>query len=355
MPRPAKPPRLLLRKRKNRQPVYVILDAGKETSTGFGPERREEAETSLANYIAAKWEAPDRASDKEMAIADALTAYALEHAPTTANPARIGYAIEALMSYWADKSVSEIGKRTCAAYAQARGVGDGTIRRELGVLRAALNYCVSEEYLRHAPAVKMPDRPAPKERWLTRQEVAKLIRQARKSRRTRHVAKFILVAVYTGTRSTAILNLGWRASKECGHIDLEQGILYRSGQAERQTKKRRRPARLPRQLLLHARLWRKNSPNYVVCFNGNKVMRIKNAFASICEGADLEDVTPHTLKHTAITWAMQNGANPTDAANFFSTTLDTLERVYMHHHPDFQSSAVSAMEGKRGKAKSTKT
>ncbi len=31
-------------------------------------------------------------------------------------------------------------------------------------------------------------------------------------------------------------------------------------------------------------------------------------------------------------------------SSFFSVSLDTLERVYWHHHPEFQESAVQAME-----------
>ena len=200
-----------------------------------------------------------------------------------------------------------------------------------------------EGYLGGAPAVKLPARPPARERWLTRSEFAKLLNAARQSKRARHVAKFILVAVYTGTRKAAILNLGWEPSEDNGHVDLERGLLYRSGSAERQTKKRRTTAKLPRQLLLHLRLWRKNSPIHVVHFNGEKVRDIKTAWDRLCCEVGLEDVTRHTVKHTAITWAMQNGSDTAHAASFFATTMDTIERVYLHHHPDFQQSAVGAM------------
>ncbi len=35
-----------------------------------------------------------------------------------------------------------------------------------------------------------------------------------------------------------------------------------------------------------------------------------------------------------------------DAAGFFGVSMETLERVYFHQHPDFQKSAVEAMERK---------
>ncbi len=345
MPRPTKPPRLLLRKRRGREPVYVILDGGQEISTSCGLERREEAEKRLADYISEKWENPNPGS-RETTIADVLTVYAREHAPTVAAPATIGYAIDALISFWGERRLDEINGKACRQYADGRGVADGTVRRELGVMRAALRYCFREGYISHAPEVVLPASPPPTDRWLTRDEVAKLLREARRSPKSRHVARFILVAVYTGTRKSAILNLEWRPSVTAGHIDVDRGVMYRSGSGERQTKKRRTPMRLPRQLALHARLWRKNSANYVIEYKGGKVRDIKTAWAQICDRAGLEGVTRHTLKHTAITWAMQNGADPTQAAGYFATSLETIQRVYLHHHPDFQKSAVDAMERK---------
>ncbi len=115
-------------------------------------------------------------------------------------------------------------------------------------------------------------------------------------------------------------------------------------QVERQTRKRRTPAHMPRQLRSLTRLWRKNSARYVIEYQGKKVRDVKTAWAALCEEAGVKGVTRHTLKHTAITWAMQNGADPTHAAGFFATSLETIQRVYLHHHPDFQKSAIDAME-----------
>jgi integrase len=54
-------------------------------------------------------------------------------------------------------------------------------------------------------------------------------------------------------------------------------------------------------------------------------------------------ITPHVLKHTAITWALQKGATIWDAAGYFDTSTATIEKVYGHHSPDHQSSAVEAV------------
>ena len=77
------------------------------------------------------------------------------------------------------------------------------------------------------------------------------------------------------------------------------------------------------------------------------MLDVKRAFASAVHAAKLEGVTPHTLKHTAITWAIQNGATTWEAAGFFATSQETIEKVYGHHSPSFMESAREAMENPR--------
>ena len=75
-----------------------------------------------------------------------------------------------------------------------------------------------------------------RERWCTRSEVAKLLwaawrfRERQKGqptdRRTRrHVARFILVALYTGTRAGAVCTAALEPTEGMGWIDLDKGIF----------------------------------------------------------------------------------------------------------------------------------
>ncbi|MEO1025515.1 MAG: tyrosine-type recombinase/integrase, partial [Pseudomonadota bacterium] len=248
-------------------------------------------------------------------------------------------------------------------YARESGKATSTCRRELGVLRAALSYCEREGYLKHAPPVVLPENAAPKDRWLTRREMALILRASRQLRVDgRHLSKFILACRYTGTRKSAALALTIDLpSPTAGHIDTETGIIHRIGSDERKTKKRRGRAKAPRQFLGHVRRWKANGCRYVVETNrGERVADIRKGWVNMIEIAeklakkdgwhfDGSDVTPHTLRHTAITWAMQNGARIADVSSFFSVSVETLERTYWHHHPDFQQSAVEAMERHGGK------
>jgi integrase len=357
MPRPAKGARLHLRTRQGRAPVWVILDeGGTELSTGTGD--RSGAERVFADYLARKGRPGGAVSPDGLTVGQVLAIYGQDHAPGVAAPERIGYAIDALAGFWGDRTVSEIKGATCRQYVAGRGVSDGTTRRELGVLQAALNYCAKEGFLTSPPLVWKPDPPPARDRYLTRTEAAWLLRGARSLKVSgRHLIKFILVGIYTGTRKEAILGLRLdQPTTVGGWIDTDRGVIYRQPYGKRQTKKRQPPARLPRQILAHARRWKRAGATWAVQdYRGRRVGDIQTAWATCIKRAealakdkevilDLSAVTPHTLRHTTATWLMQNGASLWEAAGFLGMSPETLERTYGHHHPDYQSSAVAGLE-----------
>lgn len=193
-----------------------------------------------------------------MTVAEALNTYATEHAPGVSDPARIGYAIEALVPFWGERPLSTITRETCKAYGRTRRkvvrrdpktkevletapVAPSTIRKELGTLAAAINYCKDEGYVVNPPKVHLPEKTEPKDRWLTRNEAARLLWAAWRNPDSRHLARFILIALYTGTRKTAILRLRFMPNTSGGWVDTERGQMYRRGQGETETKKKRPP------------------------------------------------------------------------------------------------------------------
>jgi integrase len=86
----------------------------------------------------------------------------------------------------------------------------------------------------------------------------------------------------------------------------------------------------------------------VIEWQGAPIKRISKAFKRACLDAGLgDDVTPHTLRHTAVTWAMQGGADLWEAAGFFGISVETLERVYGHHRPGSGEGIAKAIQSKR--------
>jgi len=344
MPREAKGPRLY--RPKNRT-MWYIRDTGRpERSTGESC--RSEAEKVLARYIFEKDRPSGSTRPEDVNVADALTYYIEHHVPTIAAPERILYAINALLPFWENLKAAEVRGETCRQYARRRTnpiegkpVTGSTVRRELNALQAALNLYHKEGYLLYAPKVTKPKEGERVERYLTRSEVAKLLWGCRNSKR-RHLMMFILVGVYTGTRHDAILSLMFEPNTAGGWIDLEKGLIYRKGEGQTETVKKRTTAKLPQKLLAHLR---RCKGRYVVDIDGQRVGNIRKAFYGARTAAKLDNsVTPHVLKHTAITWGMQNGMEVGEAASYFSTSIETIQKHYWHHSPDYQSAAAAAMD-----------
>jgi len=235
-------------------------------------------------------------------------------------------------------------------------------RRELEDLRAAINHHRREGLCSEIVSVVLPPRPDARQQWLTRSEAARLLwaawraRQVMRDKATlravgRHVARFILVGLYTGTRSAAICGAALMPTVGRGHVDLERGAFYRRAIGRRKTKKQQPPVKLPPRLLAHMRRWADNgfAKKAVVEWNGKPVKSVRKGFEAAVRTAKLSaEVTPHILRHTCATWLMQGSANLWDAAGFLGMTVQQLEDGYGHHHPDYQREAIAALGGQYG-------
>jgi integrase-like protein len=83
------------------------------------------------------------------------------------------------------------------------------------------------------------------------------------------------------------------------------------------------------------------------CWNGAPIASVKTALKTAVRLAKLPGkFTPHTFRHTAATWLMQNGVSLWRAAGFLGMSVETLDRVYGHHHPDYLSDAAEGIARK---------
>ena len=166
-------------------------------------------------------------------VTDVLSLYARERGPKVTAPAVMGRAIEMLIGFWQERMVSDVRRDTCRCYCEWRLRSAGTMRRELGVLQAAINYAHKNGRLTRATAVELPKSSPPRDRWLTRQETAQLLRASRTEQARLYLPLFILVGIYTGRRKEAILSLRWP------QVDFEGGLINFETPGRERTKKRR--------------------------------------------------------------------------------------------------------------------
>jgi integrase len=332
-----------LRYLEKRNSFYITwTEHGRSRERSTGTAEREQAEAVLAEFLHARGRRDGPSDPSEMLVTDVLASYARERGPKVTAPAVMGRAIEMLTRFWQGSMVSDVRQETCRRYCEKRGRSAGTLRRELGVLQAAINHAHKDGKLTRSVAVELPQSPPPRDRWLTRQEAGQLIRASRTEQARLYMPLFVLLGIYTGRRKEAILSLRWP------QVDLEAALIDFETPGRERTKKRRGKVPIPPKLLPHLRRARRRGSDvgYVLHINGKRIGNIKKGFAAACRRAGIRGVSPHTLRHTAATWLMQAGVSLWQAAGFLAMSEKTLREVYGHHHPDFLREAAEAI-GKR--------
>ena len=380
MPRGSKGPRLWKRPPRRKAgrtvatAVWVIKDSGRHIATGClacpaetKPPR--EAEQALSEYIAGKYQPARRKRDiDDIDCADVLSIYLADAGEAVSEFDDLCSRICRLNEFWGGKMLGDVNAQECGEYVKHRRNRGGS-RRDLETFRAAINHHANQGLHRGIVRVSLPPKGEARDRWLTRDEAAALIwhcwRYREKQtvhsgrgkgravftakRPLRHVARFILIGIYTGTRASAIATASPYPEQGRSFVDLERGIFYRKQIGKRATKKLQTPAPVPPRLLAHMRRWdrMKLIVECFVEFNGKPVASVKKGFKSAVGLASLTGkVTPHTLRHTAATWLMQRGVPVWEAAGFLGMSAEVLLGTYGHHHPDFLHGAANAITSK---------
>lgn len=386
MPRPKKGPRLWFREdridpetgKRISAGQWLILDGGRQVATGLARDEVEAAERKLAVHILERSRTPRSVRDIEsIDVAEVLAIYDEDCRERQANKPKFDERLRRLNRWWGGKKLAEVNGESCRAFARDRG-SPGGARRDLEDLRAAINHHALEGLHRGEVRVLLPPKGEPRQRWLTRSEAAKLIwtcwRYREMQRRSRgpdkgkrlptdkrplrHLARFILIALYTGTRAGAVAKASPYPKEGRSWVDLEAGLFYRLPEGTKATNKRQPPVPLPDHLLAHMRRWKRTAiaTSHFVEFNGEPIKDANKGFAHAVELAQLEgSVSPHTLRHTAATWLMQNGVEIWEAAGYLGMSEKMLRETYGHHHPDFLRRAAASFKRRRSNETPKKT
>jgi len=378
MPRPNQGPRLVLYGPDNRHGAtprrgfktyvwYVVWsERGTKRERSTGTEDRLDAreilrqvEDEVTDSLGAPPVARARPSH-QILIGDVLAIYGEKQGKRVKARVRLGVAIIKLSDFWADRTVAEVNQdsidkyiekrladfaeseRARVASAKAKGkqpkpprtLSISTVRRELVTLRAALRHAYFTHALKDVPPMRLPAETEPRDRYLTRNQIAKLVRAARSLPRARYLALFVLIAFYTGARMRAILRLRWESHSEGGGwVDLERGTINFLGN-DTQTKKRRIRMAIPSRLKVLLQLARLRTNTHVLEYNGRPIDDVKTAMARAARAAGIGGMTTHTLKHSAISHLLALGVPIWTVSRLTGTSVATIEKTYGHMDPE---------------------
>ena len=378
---------------------------------GLGEGDAEAAEEQRRLYTQRKYaeglNRPKRQRDatppEETPVADVISYYSqktvVRYDPTEVSPRGkprqrrdFLFRMGALLDYWGDKVVDDIDMETCAAFAEHVRVDPGrpetpgkslsrsVVRRCLEDLRAGCRLYVKARKMTAGGdyAFDLPATAPARFGFYTRSQMARLVWNAYRMKRSysftgkrakaenrgkviettarprRHVARFLLTGVYTGTRTDRIERASFYPEPGRPWIDVDAGVFYRAWDGEFVPgNKGADPIRIPLRLLAHMRRWKRNGARYLIEYQDGRTGSTANAFFAnlreVLSRDEIEamDLNRHALKHTCATWLMMAGEPVGEIAGYLSTSERIVLKHYGHHHPDHQQAIGSAFSSGR--------
>ena len=249
----------------------------------------------------------------------------------------MGAEAKAVLPHFGQLQAIQIDEAECARYIAARrklGRKDGTILTELNRISSTLHHAQKHQLIDRIPVMKFPPRPDPKEHNLTKAEVQSLIDNAFMP----HIKVFIALAVTTGARLSAILQLTW------DRIDFDKGLI--TLRVKGQVGKGR--AIVPmndtaRTVLTEAKL--KANSNAVVSWAGGPIRSVKTGLRLCASKAGLTGIGAHIFRHSAAVWMAEADISMSVIAQYLghSNTAVT-ERVYARYSPGYLRGAAASLE-----------
>ena len=255
------------------------------------------------------------------------------------------YTGKAVLAHFGHYRPDQITTELCRAYSKARmaaGISQGSVHTELGHLRSAMTFAERSRIIEAAPYIERPSKPTPKERYLTKDEVQKLIDHAEAP----HIALAIHLLFATAGRVGAVLDLTWE------RVDMERGIINLRLDDSR-TRKGRAIVPINRGLMAALQTAKDAAlSDFVVEWGGKQVASIRKGFEGAVRRADLKSVTLHTIRHSSAVAMVSAGIPITQVAQYLghSNTAITFS-TYGRFAPDHLTEAAEVLDFVKLRAK----
>ena len=298
-----------------------------------------------------KAQGDDKLASNPQTLAGAVRMYIEQHGPTVASPETLEHVSKMLLVWFGEKTLAEITRKDVEAFTKARlegtigkrKVSAGTVRKELGILRAIFNFMVkkvepkehrvSQSVLAYVP---LPPKPPARDRVLSDGELASIRRHITPGiERMDRISRYLWLLLETGARSEALRSLTW------DQVDLKAGIIKLNPWGRNQTTKRRPTIPVSDDLLpVLVRAKDEATTAWVLDHTG----QIRKSMERFCERHHLDGVTAHTFRHTLATRMSQAGVPMPDIAAMLGDSIATVEKNYLHLSPQHLRGALARLK-----------
>ena len=241
----------------------------------------------------------------------------------------------ALEPYWRDVSPTLVDREMAQTYAAKRDRAPATVRYELNLISIALRWAAAEGRIAAAPTIWRPAPPPHKARHLTKDQFERWFAAVEAP----HARLFALLAIYTTSRPTALLQLTW------DRVDFDKRTITLNPTDRTQTRKRRPVVPINDDLFeaLQAASEARQC-DHVIEWGGRPVKTVKKAFAAASARSGVRFV-PFATRSTAAVWAAEAGTPMSELAQLMGhTTSATTETYYARYSPDYLRAAVNSIQ-----------
>ncbi len=214
-------------------------------------------------------------------------------------------------------------------------LSNDTINKDLQVLRAALNHCRREGYVSEVPNVQLLSKPPPRQRFLTPEEVRRLLAECREQ----HLFRFVMLSLHTLQRPGAILGL------RCEQVDLGSRRIDFKPPGWIQSNKRRPVVPISNTILpVLEEAIAESVSGFLIEYAGRPVSSIKTSFGKACRRAELLDVIPYTLRHTGATLLAAAGVPLWQVSGMLGHSITRTTEIYAKHSPEYLLAATEGLD-----------
>lgn len=200
-----------------------------------------------------------------------------------------------------DKKLYEIDNQMIEKLATIRekeGITSATVNRLLALIRSILRKAEREwKWIDKAPIISMRYEGEGRERWLSKDEVRKLLREL-----PSHLADLAIFSLATGLRQANVLGLCWRDV----NLEKRHAIIPAS------QSKTKVPIAVPLNddavVILRKQLFKHSE--FVFTYKGEPIKQCNTkAWKKALARAGIENFRWHDLRHTWASWHVQNGTS----------------------------------------------
>lgn len=316
-------------------------ETGARRERSLRVERGADYSGAFARFLAGHREVP---AESEL-ISDVLVRYWSDHGQHTISAQSLGSAVTRLIEAFAGKSLADIDEQSCRAYVRSRP-SKGTARTELTILSAAIKHGADRKKNSYVK-VWRPDAPPGRDRLMTRDEYAKLLRYWRRERERNGVPVRVVrqhrtyciilrLLISTGARLNSIVTLGFKPRSGGGHIDLDREVIVLNPHGRSRTKKEKPTIPIPRHLIpALKRAHDRNNEHLCVGRYGKPISMwaFEQAWRKACAELKIVGTSPHCVKHTTVTDLVDEKQDLALISRLTGTTPATLLKKYTHLRP----------------------